>query len=178
MSDKKTMIISYGLLYIAIGLSINNSFLSLIFLLVATTLLLKFRNRHKQVNIIAVLLLSLANILVYISGLKETSYIGINYLIITGLSVIYCSLFLTSYYQLNKTARKKTALITSLIFVGLISLMAISDVAIKLLMHSSEYGVLTGFWKMALMFGFLNLTMWLFPNRPAKQLSFKKVLSN
>jgi len=169
MSDKKTLILSYSLSFLALAFSVNGSFASIICLLAASALLVRFLNRNKPLNIPAHILLGILQSLLFVFSLRTMLSISVMFLVISGLNILFSQFLLYAFYQTRKSVRRSTSFLTTVIFLALVILMLAADVSIKLLLHSAEYGVLTGFWQMALMIAILNVVMLVMPAPARKQ---------
>jgi len=159
MSDKKTLILAYGLSYLSLALAVNNSYISILVIAGAAVLLVKFLKRNRPLNIPAHLLLGVLQTLVFIFSLKSLFSVNDLFPFITGLNIMFSQAFLFAFYQSRKPVRKSTSFLTTVIFLSLLIMMLAADLSIKILLHSSEYGVLTGFWQMALIIASLNTIM-------------------
>lgn len=159
MSDKKTLILAYGLSYLSLALAVNNSYISILVILSAAVLLIRFLKRNKPLNIPAHLLLGVLQTLVFVFSLKSLFSVNHLFPFIIGLNIMFSQAFLFAFYQSRKPVRKSTSFLTTVIFLSLLILMLAADLSIKLLLHSTEYGVLTGFWQMALIIASLNTIM-------------------
>ena len=163
MSDKKTLLLSYGLNFLAIALSINNSIVSYLIFIAAAALLVRFTDRTRPVNIPAHIILALVSTIVFVLSIRSMISISVMFLVISGLNVLFSQLYLYAFYQTRKPVRRRTSFLTTIIFLALVFLMLLADLSIKLLMGSTEYGVLTSFWQMALIIGTLNAVMLVMP---------------